>query len=106
MGWRPCCGNEPFSGLIDEVRISDAVRYQKGKDFPLPSREFKPDKNTVVLYHFNESKGTTVKDESEYKNDGEITNAKWVESDAPIGPAAISSKNTLSTTWSLIKNRH
>jgi len=79
------------------------VRYPKGKNFPVPTREFKPDKNTVVLYHFNEGKGTTAKDESEYKNDGEVTNAKWVKSDAPLGPAAIDAKHTLSTTWARIK---
>jgi hypothetical protein len=82
------------------------VRYPKGKDFPVPSREFKPDKNTVVLYHFNAGKGDTTKDESEYKNDGEITNAKWVESDAPIGPAAIDTQDTLSTTWGWLKQTY
>jgi len=82
------------------------VRYPKGKDFPLPSREFKPDKNTVVLYHFNEGKGTTAKDESEYKNDGEITNAGWVKSDAPIKPYAIDAKDTLSSTWGRLKGAY
>ena len=69
----------------------------------MPGREFKPDKNTVVLYHFNEGKGTTTTDESEYKNDGEVTKAEWVKSDAPIGPAAIDVRHTLSTTWARIK---
>ncbi|HIE30191.1 TPA: hypothetical protein EYP66_23245 [Candidatus Poribacteria bacterium] len=69
----------------------------------MPSREFEPDKNTVVLYHFNKGKGAIAGDESEYKNEGEITNAEWVKSDAPIGPAAIDIRNTLSTTWGRIK---
>ena len=73
----------------------------------MPSREFKPDKNTIILYHFNEGKGTTTVDESEYKNDGEITNAEWVKSDAPIGPAAINNtKDTLSTTWGWLKQTY
>jgi hypothetical protein len=101
VGWS--AWQEPFSGLIDEVRISNVARYTKGKNFPLPAREFKPDKNTVVLYHFNEEKGIIAKDESEYKNDGEVIGAKWVKSDVPIGPAAIDYKYTISTTWSCIK---
>jgi len=101
VGWS--AWQEPFSGLIDEVRISDVARYPKGKDFPLPIREFKHDRNTVVLYHFNEGEGNVAKDESEYKNDGEVQKAKWVESDAPIKPAAILTKDKLSTSWGCIK---
>jgi len=77
------------------------VRYTK--DFPVPDREFKPDKDTVVLYHFNEGKGDNTKDESEYENNGEVSNAEWVKSDAPIGPAAIDAGSKLSTTWARIK---
>ena len=79
------------------------VRYTKGKDFPVPNREFKPDKDTVVLYHFNEGKGDNTKDESEYENNGEVSNAEWTKSDAPIGPAVINARGKLSTTWARIK---
>lgn len=103
LGWSDW--QEPFDGLINEVRISDVARYPKGKDFLLPSREFEPDNHTVVLYHFNEGGGITAKDESGYKNDGEVINAKWVKSDVPIAPAAIDARDTLSTTWGYIKAR-
>jgi hypothetical protein len=43
-----------FKGLIDEVRISKVLRYTEA-GFDVPAREFKPDADTVALYHFNEA---------------------------------------------------
>jgi len=43
-----------FNGLIDEVRISKVLRYDE-KGFAVPTDEFKPDADTVLLYHFNEA---------------------------------------------------
>jgi len=42
-----------FNGLIDEVRISKTLRYTE-KGFDVPTGEFTPDADTIVLYHFNE----------------------------------------------------
>ena len=39
-----------FQGLVDEVRISNAIRYTE--DF-VPQREFDADEQTVALYHFD-----------------------------------------------------
>lgn len=42
---------------IDEMRISDIVRYNS--NFTPPSSEFSADANTKALYHFNEVSGQT-----------------------------------------------
>ncbi|MCS7259321.1 MAG: LamG domain-containing protein [Anaerolineae bacterium] len=51
-----------FSGWLDEVRISRAVRYTTS--FTPPAAPFVPDAVTVGLYHFDEGSGTTVLDSS------------------------------------------
>jgi hypothetical protein len=42
----------PYNGYVDEVRISNMVRYTA--PFARPTAAFSPDANTVALYHFNE----------------------------------------------------
>ena len=51
-----------FSGWVDEVRISNVVRYTG--NFTPPSTPFVPDGNTVGLYPLDEGSGTTVRDMS------------------------------------------
>lgn len=51
-----------FSGWIDEVRISNVIRYTGS--FATPAAPFTPDANTLGLYHFDEGSGTTVLDAS------------------------------------------
>jgi len=41
-----------FKGWLDEVRISNVIRYTA--NFARPAFAFSPDANTVALYHFNE----------------------------------------------------
>ncbi len=41
-----------FSGFLDEVRISKAVRYTT--DFPRPAAPFVHDRKTAALYHFDD----------------------------------------------------
>jgi hypothetical protein len=43
-----------FIGLVDEVRISKVVRYTED-GFPVPTKPFVPDADTVALYHFDEA---------------------------------------------------
>jgi hypothetical protein len=43
-------GGKIFVGLISEVRVSRGARYDK--DFT-PQKRFKPDKDTIALYHFD-----------------------------------------------------
>ena len=51
-----------FSGWVDEVRISDSVRYTA--DFERPTAPFQTDAETVALYHFDEGRGNTIGDAS------------------------------------------
>ena len=104
VGWRPLHGSEPFIGIIDEVRVSNVVRYQKNKNFDVPDREFMPDDDTVVLYHFNEGKGKVTEDASKFKNDGTLEGgAKFVKSEAPIKPAPIEPRGKLTTMWAQVR---
>jgi Concanavalin A-like lectin/glucanases superfamily len=50
----------PFTGLLDEVRISTVVRYSG--PFTRPAAPFAADASTAALYHFDEGSGTTVGD--------------------------------------------
>jgi hypothetical protein len=50
-----------FIGLIDEVRISNSLRYTEA-GYTVPAEPFQPDANTMALYHFDAASGTTVKD--------------------------------------------
>lgn len=51
-----------FSGWVDEVRLSNVVRYTAS--FSPPTAPFAPDANTVALYHLDEGSGTVVLDTS------------------------------------------
>ena len=76
IGGREYTGNGCyFNGLIDEVRISDSVRYTT--TFTLPNAPFSKDVNTVGLWHFDESTGLEAKDESDNHNDGIIYGGSW-----------------------------
>jgi hypothetical protein len=52
-----------FSGWVDELRISNTVRYTAAS-FSVPTEPFSSDTNTVALYHFDEGSGTTLGDSS------------------------------------------
>jgi len=65
-----------FNGVIDEVRISKVARYTE--DFE-PASRFKPDKDTLVLYHFDEGEGNVAHVESDNKYHGAIKGADWVK---------------------------
>jgi hypothetical protein len=44
-----------YNGLIDELRLSNAVRYSSS--FSPPGSPFSPDGSTVALYHFDVNEG-------------------------------------------------
>ena len=67
--------NYAFAGVIDQVRISNNVRYTK--DFKVPAR-FDADAATLAVYRFDEGVGQTLSDSSGNKHHGEIRGAKWV----------------------------
>ncbi len=63
---------------LDAVRISSSARYTA--DFEPPQR-FSADKDTEVLYNFEEGQGDVLKDSSGHNRHGKITGAKWVRRD-------------------------
>jgi prepilin-type N-terminal cleavage/methylation domain-containing protein len=52
--------NTGFKGWIDEVRVSNNIRYTAS--FSRPTGPYTVDGNTVALYHFDSNTGTTVTD--------------------------------------------
>ena len=107
IGWLPQW-NEAFSGLIDEVRISNIPRYPAA-NFPRPTTEFEErDRNTVLLMHFNEGDGGEAKDASAFEHHGLIDGATWEEvPDAPYKPLAVEpGVGKLSTTWGKLKRNY
>ena len=81
-----------FSGWIDEMRISNMLRYSA--DFNAPTQPFSTDPSTVALYHFDDSPANFAYDTS--GNEGGPSNASrriggpsngpaW-SSDIPFGP--------------------
>ena len=107
IGWLPQW-NEAFTGLIDEVRISNIPRYPAA-NFPRPTTEFEErDRNTVLLMHFNEGQGGEAKDSSAFEHHGLIIGATWEEvADAPFKPLAVEpGVGKLSTTWGQLKRSY
>ncbi len=95
-----------YTGLIDEIRISKALRYTEA-GFALPKSAFTPDADTVALYHFDEAIDRMVKDASSVGNNGMlIKNAVLVPADTPLtSPTAVEPTGKLTTTWAQMKTR-
>jgi hypothetical protein len=53
-----------FKGWIDEVRVSNVVRYSAG--FTPPTAPFSPDASTLAIYTFDEGGGNSIFDTSGY----------------------------------------
>ena len=49
--------NVEFQGYIDEIRVSNVMRY--GPVWEVPKGKFKVDKHTISLWHLNEAPGTS-----------------------------------------------
>ena len=65
-------------GIMDEVRLSDNIRYTSDFSLALQTSEFETDSNTIGLWHFDESVvGSLAYDSSGNNNDGTIVNAEW-----------------------------
>jgi hypothetical protein len=65
---------QKFIGLIDEVRISNSLRYTEA-GYTVPAVPFEPDANTMALYHLDEVAGNVVKDASTNGNNGTLMGA-------------------------------
>jgi hypothetical protein len=89
-------GSDPslrsFSGWIDEMRISDLLRYSA--DFTRPSQPFSTDPGTLALYHFDDSPANNAYDTSGHEGGpsnasrriGGPSNGPAWSSDIPFGP--------------------
>jgi hypothetical protein len=72
-----------FTGEVDEVRVSNTVRYINA--FTPPTAPFVTDANTAGLWHLDEGTGTTTADASGHGNNGSLSGAaRWV-TDSPVG---------------------
>ena len=74
-----------FNGIIDELRISNTVRYTA--DFTPVPVQFATDGNTTALYHFNEGSGQVTADAS--GNFGDAIRGADVTVDATTDPSWI-----------------
>ncbi len=63
-----------FRGELREIRLSRVVRYPA--DFA-PSQRFRPDADTIALWHCDEGSGETLRDASGNGHDGRISGATW-----------------------------
>jgi hypothetical protein len=102
-----------YSGWVDEVRLSNALRYSA--NFTRPSAPFVTDINTVALYHFNEGTGDLINDTSGAlggpshgvrRFGGNPSGPVWVLSDAPLsgGPPPDTTPPAPPTNVRMIQN--
>ena len=86
-------GGASYNGKIDEIRVSNIVRYSA--NFTPQTTPFEPDGNTKLLFHFDENGDDPrltgkVFDASGNGNNGTITGAKYVN-DSPIKASSFAS---------------
>ena len=65
-----------FRGTIEQVRVSKGVRTALTA---VPAGRLPKEKSTIALYHFDEGRGSTLKDSSGNNHHGKIVGAKWVK---------------------------
>ncbi len=95
--WYP---DDYFHGDIDEVRISDVVRYFPGEEYPV-------DEYTEALWHFNEGNGSTAYDASgnghhlTLSDGASWTDLGWCHSAADMtdADAKLSSNHLIGNGW-------
>jgi hypothetical protein len=76
-----------FNGFVDEVRVSDVVRYRTPYTSSL--QPFATDQNTVGLWHFDEGAGSTAADSSGRGNNGSLLNGVGWSTDQPFAADTI-----------------
>lgn len=80
----------PFTGVIDEVRISNVARYSDAYE---PVDRLGSDSHTLGLYHFDEGAGEVLKDASSHGHHGTILGAEWVRFERDAGPLSLSEQD-------------
>jgi uncharacterized repeat protein (TIGR01451 family) len=86
-------GSLAYNGWIDEIRISNNLRYDNTNEFTRPSANFTSDGNTAALYHFDEGSGNAINDSSGTGTSDGVRNFGgspagpiWSPDKAPLGP--------------------
>ena len=88
--------NVRLKGYIDEVRISNVVRYV-GPEWEVPKGKFEVDKHTISLWHFDEAPGANrFKDAS--------GNGYHLWRSGFIDGLAVEARGKLTTTWGQLKH--
>jgi hypothetical protein len=70
-----------FGGELDEVRISDVMRYTE--DFVVPTAAFVADENTLRLWSMDEGSGQEIADESSNANTGTLGSTGGADGNDP-----------------------
>ena len=87
--------NVKFRGYIDEVRISNVMRYV-GPKWKVPKGKFEVDEHTISLWHFDEeARFSRFKDAS--------GNGHHLWRGGVIGGLAVEAEKKLTTTWGQLK---
>ncbi len=87
--------NVKFQGYIDEVRISNVVRYV-GPEWEIPRGKFEVDKHTISLWHFDEPQEL-----SRFKDASGNGHHLWRS--GVISGLAVEAQQKLTTTWGQLK---
>ncbi len=74
-----------FRGTIEQVRVSKGVRTALPG---VPAGKLPKDSSTIALYHFDEGRGSVLKDSSGNNHHGKIVGAKWVKAADPQLPSS------------------
>lgn len=82
-------------GYIDEVRISNVVRY-KGPEWEVPKGKFEVDAHTISLWHFDEAPGL-----SRFTDTSGNGHHLWRS--GVIDGLAVEAQRKLTTTWGQLK---
>lgn len=99
-----------YSGWLDEIRISDVVRYT-GASFTVPTAPFVSDGNTVALYHLDEGAGNVIGDSAPGGLSSGVRNfggtptpgPEW-SSDTPFVAAPAGTLQFSSTSYTVAEN--
>jgi uncharacterized repeat protein (TIGR01451 family) len=86
-------GSLSYNGWIDEIRISNNLRYDNTTEFTRPSANFTSDGNTSALYHFDEGSANIINDSSGAGTSDGVRNFGgspagpiWSPDKTPLGP--------------------
>ena len=90
---------DAFTGYIDEVRISKAVRYDVEKKGFTPDDKFKDDAETVALWHFDEL-GGAEKFLDASGNAHHLAGKNGAKTGIPL---AVEAEGKLATIWGRLK---